>query len=217
MKFVAKQKARQAICKREMNREKRLIRLMHEKSVMDNFKDNREYTNMYNRILDDTLNLEGLCSTDRKVYNVCQKFIMYNDFKELKHLEENVDKFHDKLNSSRFSMNEAREQLFDLQKQLYNKRNEEVNNDDTGVNGDTNDADNNAEVNLDAECAEIKRNIGNAKENLKESKNKYKQLKEKYNELKSEYYEFRRALTNSEEGRRLFSLCKGIEGLKKYD
>ena len=46
---------------------------------------------------------------------------------------------------------------------------------------------------------------------------KIESLKEKYNEMKNEYYEFRRELNKTEEGRKLFNLCKGIENLKKYN
>lgn len=211
MKFIKKQRARQAMCKREINREKRLIRLMHEKYVLDNFRENKDYMNMYNNLINNTLNQDGLSSSDRKVYNTCQKYIMYNDFKELDVLQEKIENLRDRVNGARCAMNEERENMFNLKKMINQKRSEEKNYEN----------DKEVEVNtleqMTEELNELRKEYEKSMDKLNEKKNRFNDLREKYSELREEYYEFKRELTNNEEGRRLYNLCKSIESLKKYD
>ena len=150
MKFADKQKSRQSMCRREMNREKREIKLMHEKSLINNFTSNQECINMYNKMRSDDFNLENLCTSEKKVYETCKKFVMYNDYK---------------------SLNEIEEEMYDLRDALDNE----------------------------------------------EEPQQYYELRTKYNALKKEHKEFRNMLTSTEDGRKLFGLCKGIDSLKKYE
>lgn len=150
MKFADKQKVRQAMCKRELNREKRVIRMMHEKSIINNFKYNQDCLNMYDKMMSDNFNSENLCSNEKKVFQSCQKYIMWNDYNELKDLEKEMNIVRDAMDTE-------------------------------------------------------------------EDTRKYYELKKQYNSLKKEYIEFRRELTNTEEGRRLFNLCKGIDSIKRYE
>ena len=81
MKFVIKQKRRQGACKRAMNKEKKEVRLLREKSVLNNFNNNTECVNMYDRMLKEDFDKDKLSSTEKKVYMTCRKYIMFNDYK----------------------------------------------------------------------------------------------------------------------------------------
>lgn len=150
MKFADKQRKRQTASRRAMGREKKEIKLMHERTLLNNFGHNQEYTNMYDRMLTEDFSRDSLSSTEKKIYMTCRKYIMYNDYQN----------------------------LCDIQREMNSVR-------------DMMDVETNEEY--------------------------YEILRRKYNKLKKEHNDFRKELTETEEERKLFNLCKGIDSLSNYE
>jgi hypothetical protein len=147
MKYIVKQKKRQNASRRAINREKRIIALMHEKVVIANFSYNRNLVFMYNKICADEIAFEELDNNSKKEYKLCEKYMMWNDYQSLK-LEE-----------------QERDRVFTL-------------------------------LNLSSKLEE------------------YPAVKQKYRDLNHECKEFRKELTSTEEKRKMFYTCVGIDNLK---
>jgi hypothetical protein len=98
MKYIAKQKKRQAVSKRVMRREQNQIRLIHEIAVLKNFGLDDRNVQMYKMMMEDGFSTEAFDTEQKKTYSLCQKFAMLNDYQNLKELELERDKVRDELN-----------------------------------------------------------------------------------------------------------------------
>jgi hypothetical protein len=92
MKYVIKQKKRQAASMRVMRREKREIQLMHERAVMRNFNNIEKNKAMYDRIMADDFDKDKLNNDEKKTYSLCKKFWMLNEYQNLMDLESEIQK-----------------------------------------------------------------------------------------------------------------------------
>jgi hypothetical protein len=122
MKFTVKQKRRQGACKRAMNQEKKEVRLMREKTVLNNFTNNTECMNMYDRMLKEEFDKDKLTSVEKKVYMTCRKYIMYNDYKNLSDLQKEINSVRDMMDGEQTE--EYREMYARKYKKLKNEYNE---------------------------------------------------------------------------------------------
>jgi hypothetical protein len=92
MKYIAKQKRRQSLAARVMRREKREIRLMHERAVLNNFDLNSKNVEMYNEMMDPEFKADELNSDQKKTFALCQKFVMLGEYQNLRELESERNK-----------------------------------------------------------------------------------------------------------------------------
>lgn len=107
MKYQEKQKRKQRSCFRALQQEKRLVKLMHEKVFFRKFDlyPTPELIVMYNNIIDDKVVYESLDSTNKKLYNECKKYVMFNDIKTLSEIEHEKQSVHDQMTHSKDEYN----------------------------------------------------------------------------------------------------------------
>lgn len=95
-KYQKKQKKIQTSAHRRLMQEKRIVRLMHERVLLNKFDSNNDNVVMYNAIVNGVknnndkmreLSYEELDSTSKKVFTFCKKFMMMNDIEELNEME----------------------------------------------------------------------------------------------------------------------------------
>lgn len=96
-KYQKRQNKIQSSSRKRLMMEKRIVRLMHERALLNKFDSDNENVAMYNAIVNGVkdekgnvmeVNYDELDSTNKKVYNFCKKFIMMNDIEELNQMEE---------------------------------------------------------------------------------------------------------------------------------
>jgi hypothetical protein len=87
MKYANKQRSKQSACRRAMNKEKKEIRMLHEKVSMSNFTSNEKINDMYNKYLRRELSYDNLDADGKKLYDSCKKYDMWNKYLKLKKLE----------------------------------------------------------------------------------------------------------------------------------
>jgi hypothetical protein len=119
MKHEIRQKKRQAMSNRSMRQEKKEIRLMHERFVLNNFERYHDNQEMYNRMMCDDFNKDSLLNSEKKVYNSCKKFIMFNDYKNLKELEKERDRLKSELEieQDEYEISDLRKKVKELSKE----------------------------------------------------------------------------------------------------
>lgn len=86
-KYLKRQNKRQIACFRALQNERRMIRMMHEKTELDNFDNERDLLEMYNNVVEDKVKYEDLDSTGKKMYNKCLKKFMYNNVNKIAEME----------------------------------------------------------------------------------------------------------------------------------
>ena len=88
--YLKHQQKRQNMSRKELNREKRLVNLMHEKVCINNFQTNQILMHLYKQILSDGVDTETLDTTGKKLYKQCMKYMMYRDFGTLREMENDI-------------------------------------------------------------------------------------------------------------------------------
>lgn len=108
-KYQRKQKKIQASAHKRLMQEKRLVRLMHDRVLFDNFERNNENVVMHNAIVNGVKNLKGeivelkydtLDATRKRIYTFCKKYIMCNDIEKLEEMENDRLKVKEEMNNA---------------------------------------------------------------------------------------------------------------------
>jgi len=121
-KSELKQMRRQRACKREANKEKKVVSLYREKSRLENFNFNREAEELYQNT--DPDEVEKLSLDQRRLYQMCEKAKMFENYQELKEMDRKLkilkeSLYYDELNDEDYYCTEM--QYNDL-KQSYKDR-----------------------------------------------------------------------------------------------